>query len=657
MRYNLSMKKIRIFKRYDCVWEIVFAAVTVIALFVAAFALLTFTEPRDQIIALFCVFVVCVIVFAVLNLFHGLPAAIACFVAAEIMCSSLLLNALSPLFVSALADGTLYDSPTVEREIFKDKNVMIFVPHQDDELNIMAGVVEQYLAAGSSVKIVYMTFGDYYGISETRIKETMDIAEFYGIDPSDLIFFGYGDQWQGTHIYNASGDEVVTSHCGNTATYTVGDLSPYKSESYTRNNLLNDFESVILEYLPDTIFAVDYDHHPDHRANSLFVDEALAHIFKTTDGYNPVVYKAFAYSTAWEAPKDFYDGDNIPSTVDSGGAGYMTEVNCYNWADRVRFPMANGSLGYLMEGTSVYKAYCLPVSQQSYGQAIRVINSDKVFFRRDTTSLLYKAEITVSSNKDDAFKLNDFKLFDSEDISVEYGNDFYAGTWSPSSSDNSKEITVKFSSPQTLSLIRLYDSVSLDDNVLKATVTLSDGTTIIAENISKNGAASDITFDKKNNISGFTVKIDEYEGSEYGFSEIEAYSEAPDYYDDGFIKIEDLNGDFAYEYTVSSKTEYFRLYGYERSSDVSDYEVTCDGNITASIEDGKIKVVCGLGAEGILTVKSKDGAVYDSVKITNPNVFVRMWRGFWKQAEHYYSFNLRSRYYQTVYNFAMSKLK
>jgi len=656
MRYNLSMKRLRILKRYDSVWEIVFAAVTVIAFFVAALALFTFTEPRDQIIALFCVFIVCVIVFAALNIFHGLSAAIACFVAAEVMCSALLLNALSPLFISALADGAVYDSPVVEREMFKDKNVMIFVPHQDDELNIMAGVIEQYVSAGSDVKIVYMTFGDYYGISETRIKETMDVAEFYGLDKDDLIFFGYGDQWQGTHIYNASGDETVTSHCGNTATYSAGGVNPYRNESYTRNNLLNDFKSVILEYMPDTIFAVDYDHHPDHRANSLFVDEALAFVLAAVKGYTPAVYKAFAYSTAWEAPKDFYDGDNVPSTSAPNGAEYMTEVNCYNWSDRVRFPMANGSLGYLMKGTSVYKAYCLPVSQQSYGQAIRVINSDKVFFRRDTSSLVYGAEITVSSNKDKAYKLNDFKLYDSEDISVEYGNDFYAGTWSPSSSDGEREITVKFSSPQTLSLIRLYDAVSLSDNVLKATITLSDGTIITTENISKNGSATDITFEKRS-VSGFTVKIDEYEGANYGFSEIEAYAEKPDYSSDAFIKIEDENGDFAYEYTVSSKETYFELYAYGCSSLLSDYEISAEGNISATVENGKIKAVCGLGGEGVITVKNKTNGVYDSIKITNPNIFVRMWRGFWKQAEHYYSFNLRSRYYQAVYIFVESKLK
>lgn len=651
------MKKIRIFKRYDNYKEIIFAVATVVSLTVFAAVMFTFTRELYQAAAILCVFAASVLVFAVLNLFRGLRAAIAAFVAVEMMCSSLLLCAVSPAVVTALAPSALYDSPVVERGIFKDKNVLVFVPHEDDELNILSGVVEQYVAAGSTVRIVYMTYGDYYDKADTRIAEAQAAADFYGISRSNLIFFGYGDQWQGTHIYNSTGDEICTSRSGRTATYEAGGITPYRSENYTRNNLLNDFKSVIEEYMPDTMFVVDYDRHPDHRANGLLFDEALSSILAETENYNPVVYKAFAYGTAWEAEKDFYDGENIPSTVSpTPYRSYLVDVNCYDWDDRIRFPMANGSLGYLINATSVYKAYSLQASQDAYKQSIRVINSDKVFFRRDTSSLTYAADITVSSNGGDAYKLNDFKIVDSEDISVEYFNDFTAGTWVPSAGDNQKEVTVKFKKVSSLSMIRLYDSVSTDDNVLTGTITLSDGTVIPFDNLTKNGSATDVAFEKKNNITGFTIKITSCEGKKAGFTEIEAYADIPSYPDDSFIKIEDTDGTFAYEYTMPKGTQTFSLYSYECSADVSDYEITTEGDITAEIKDGNISVTCKRNGEGTLTVKSKTGDVYDSIKITNPNIFVRLWRSTIKQADHYYSFELRKDYYNSLFTYIQKKL-
>jgi len=651
------MKKIRVFRKFDSAWEVVFAVVTPIALFVAAFALFTFERELYQLIALFCVGVVGVIIFTVFNLFHGKRAAIACFVAVEFMCSSLIFCAVSPAIVNACAAGAVYESPTVDRAIFKDKNVMVFVPHQDDELNIMAGVLEEYVSAGSKVRIVYMTYGDYWGLQEKRVSEALSVASFYGIDSSDVIFFGYGDQWSSAHIYDMPDNEVATSHNGKTATYDVGDVAPYRHESYTRSNLLSDFESVITEYMPDTMFCIDYDNHNDHMATSLLFEEALGNVLKSTDGYTPTVYKAFGYSTAWFSAEDFYDSDNVLSTVNIHGSSFLTENNCYNWADRVRFPVSPSSLGYLMSGTKTYKGYALHVSQDTSWNMIRAINSDKVYFQRDTASLVYKADISVSSNSENAYKLSDFKLVDTLDVNMEYNNDFCHGVWSPSAEDTAKEVTVKFSSPKSLSMVRLYDSPSVYDNVLSVEITFSDGSVITCDDINKNGAATDISFKTKNNISGFTVKIISTEGTAYGFTEIEAYSSLPDYSSDAYVKIQDTDGTFAYEYTMPANEQTFSLYAYECSSEVSDYTVSTDGDIAATVEDGVIKVTCATDKEGILTVTNKTNGVSDSVRITNPNAFVRLGRNILRQMERYYSYPLRTSYYQSLYTFVVNKIK
>ena len=83
---------------------------------------------------------------------------------------------------------------------------------------------------------------------------------------------------------------------------------------YTYHHYSDDIKNVILEYLPDTIFCIDYDTHNDHRALSMLFEKVMGDLLKTTD-YKPTVYKGYGYRTAWRAPEDYYDSINIGSTV------------------------------------------------------------------------------------------------------------------------------------------------------------------------------------------------------------------------------------------------------------------------------------------------------------------------------------------------------
>lgn len=66
---------------------------------------------------------------------------------------------------------TLYDFPETDRKnIFSGKNVMFFAPHEDDEINLYGGVIEQYVKHGSEVRIVFSTNGDFYRLGKLRIK-------------------------------------------------------------------------------------------------------------------------------------------------------------------------------------------------------------------------------------------------------------------------------------------------------------------------------------------------------------------------------------------------------------------------------------------------------------------------------------------------------
>lgn len=87
------------------------------------------------------------------------------------------------------------------------------MPHEDDDINVLGGVIEEYLHYGSQISIAFMTNGDYYGIGETRIREAISLYDFLGLPEDHVIFLGYGDNLhtQDYHIYNAPESEVIPS--------------------------------------------------------------------------------------------------------------------------------------------------------------------------------------------------------------------------------------------------------------------------------------------------------------------------------------------------------------------------------------------------------------------------------------------------------------
>ena len=58
--------------------------------------------------------------------------------------------------------------------------------------------------------------------------------------------------------------------------------------------MVDDIESVVLEYRPDYILAIDFDTHTDHRGVSISFEKAMERILKKESGYTPKVFKCFA---------------------------------------------------------------------------------------------------------------------------------------------------------------------------------------------------------------------------------------------------------------------------------------------------------------------------------------------------------------------------
>lgn len=513
---------------------------------------------------------------------------------------------------------TLYNSPEPNREnIYAGKNVLMFAPHEDDEINLYGGIIEQYVKNGSAVRIVFSTNGDYHGIGRMRMWEALRVAGKYGIPEENIIFLGYSDSLVnagGLHIYNCKPDEVIASHLGRSETYGSKQTPPFGKCSFTRENILQDFKNVILKYKPDTIFCCDYDSHMDHRALSLFFEEALGSILKENPFYYPQVYKGFAYSTAWNGKPDYYSL-NMLSTRLEDASDYMEETNVYRWEDRIRFPVAKECLSRVMQNSSGYKAMMEYSSQTATDHAKCILNADKVFWKRRTDSVLYDAQITATSG--DASSLLDFKLVDSEDINNNPGLPL-RGVWTADAEDDHKIIAIKLPAKKKIGSVVLYESPEPDNHIMNAVIRLGAVSYNTGE-LKGSGAATIFEFPPVA-TDMIAIKIKSYIGN-CSLLKIEAF-EAPESEKAEFIKLQNRNGDFCYDYIINkSGKEQFTVYTYPKQENF-EFEVSTDNadGVRCRAENGVITVNCPEGESAVLTVISKENhEIYDSVLIRNPD--------------------------------------
>lgn len=288
-------------------------------------------------------------------------------------------------------DNSFYDSQ------FKNKKVMVIVPHEDDDLLISGQVLPPMYKNGADVRVVFATNGDKRVSAYTRQSEACNALEKLGIPREKVIFLGYPD---GTQLY--VGKKAYSFSSGRDHTYAGKGFKDYHFDrfgthaKYTAENMVDDIESVVLEYRPDYILAIDFDTHTDHRGVSISFEKAMERILKKESGYTPKVLKSFGYSLAWKSKPDFY-ALNIKSTVmqdreKNNDPSYETDVPQYRWNNRVRLPIDKKSLSHSILRCSEYKALSEHLSQYAYCYSERIINGDSVYWNRRTDSLTYNAD-------------------------------------------------------------------------------------------------------------------------------------------------------------------------------------------------------------------------------------------------------------------------
>ena len=507
--------------------------------------------------------------------------------------------------------------------LFAGKNVLLLVPHQDDDLHVLGGTMDEYIRYGSELTVAFMTNGDYHGLGEVRIRESLDLYEYLGVPADHVVFLGYGDNLQTPdyHIYNAPADEVIASSVRKTKTYGIeGQPAFREGHAYTRGNLYADIRDLILTVHPDVIFCVDFDTHPDHRACSMLLEQAMGDILRTEPDYTPAVYKGFAYSTAWTAEHDFFSL-NIRGTKDVyHNSMVIQEPPLYRWEDRIRFPVCAGTLSRSLLASGQYRELLFYHSQEEEKYAPSVINGDKVFWQRSTDSLLRFASLTASSGE--PALLNDFMLLDTRKLSDTH-HDPFDSVWSPDEGDEEKTVTVRLDSPSVVREVVLYDNPDGNINILNAEIRFDNGAVTETGPLDVHGAPTRIAAESGGEVSSFQIRLLETEGDRPGLSELEAFSEWQEP-EAAFLKLMDLDGNFAYDYILGfGGTQSFRLYSNgiipELSPDA--YEVSCDNasGCTAEIRDGVLRVACKRGQSATVTIRMKDSGLSDSIFVQNPS--------------------------------------
>lgn len=235
-----------------------------------------------------------------------------------------------------------------------DKNfsdILVIVPHSDDEILMTGGILYQAAALGNVAEVVMVTNGDCdcennsKGI--TRLRESVAGLKVLGLDATALTILGYADtgmEKEESFLYQLyetkEGEKIYPSSCAK-ETYGLPELPEYhfceygQHGCYQRDTLVKDLREIILKKRPKHIFTTScYDIHGDHLALDLFIRDILRD--EKERGYAPKLYTGLVHSMAGDENWPLREGDYF--TCPQG----FLEQQELNWQERISFPLPEG---------------------------------------------------------------------------------------------------------------------------------------------------------------------------------------------------------------------------------------------------------------------------------------------------------------------------
>lgn len=513
------------------------------------------------------------------------------------------------------------------KNVFKGHDVMVFIPHEDDEINVAGATIYGLRQEGFHVICVFATNGDRSYLAETRIQEAAAALKMLGVPYEDIIILGYPDgELDASRSPYAQGVGHTITVDGHDSTYGIADKDDFpmaeygKHTPYTRTGFLEDVENLIRTYHPANIIAVDFDSHPDHRACSIALETAIGHILNEKGNtYFPIVLKAYAYNTGFESVADF-NSLHLYSTKFNRGRladpSFETDNPVYRWEERIRLPVMEPCRNQSLSRNLIYQALRCHVSQRAFLKANQIINSDQVYWLRRTDNLAFCGTTTASSGNAEA--VHDFKMVDVKNI-ADKKLAFDTCLWEPSSMDKERSITIHFYKTQHISVVKLYGNVNRESRILAGRLVFSNGYSVETGPLEHNGQATDIPIESQNGIKWVTFQVLKTEGPHPGLTEWEIFDHpCPDMH---ICKIL-VNGEFAYHWDMyPGEMAKVGFYTYLENMPVvwkmNDVEMTLDKlnkMIAAGVLTSRIQAVSAQTGEILDEVYLRKASIFDKVK-------------------------------------------
>ncbi len=525
-------------------------------------------------------------------------------------------------FLELVAEDAQAEEILTAGNSFFDKNyfgtrVLVLAPHPDDEINIAGNMILTLAAAKAEIFVAYSTNGDFDVSADIRAQEAVDSLKILGVSREKIIFLGYGDGHE-------LSDKPTTSPAGHNKTYAAKNFTDYakkafgRHNSYTKSNFKRDLKSLLLELRANIIFCVDRDSHPDHIGLSTVFEEVLGEILAERSDYRPEIYKKFAYATAFTAAPDFY-ATNLRSTkkpklgeTDTYDFDIIDRAN-YIWASRVRFPVADSCRRTILKDNPIAEAIFAHKSQRNEWNALRILNSDEVFFERRTDNQIFAAKISATSG--DASKVRDFKIFSPENL------------WKPENSRGKIFFTWN-NDPVQVERIILYGN-ALDEESAKISLKLElfGAKTPKSFNLELPNRGKPLIIDtEKIFVERMEIEVVDA-GKNFGLSEVEVFAnKEPLKKIPPFIKLT-INDNFFYNYAIPNEIDKVSvgIYRFHVDSPIKITATAGDDEIlTEIIKSGDFVLNFGKKTEILLTAEVIGTGIYDKAIIRRVGDFAQI---------------------------------
>lgn len=392
----------------------------------------------------------------------------------------------------------------------KKTKVLIIVPHQDDEINLVGNILRG-LVREKDVYVLFTSLDNHPARGKIRKNEALNSLSVYGVDANHIDFFAFPDTPnKAEHHFYSANEELVVKR----------------------------FEEYILELMPSVIFATDFDFHSDHRMCSLAFETAMGNILKLRKNYHPLVFKGFCYDTAFYGPEDFTACHNKKTEVKNE----LLSNPSFEWKDRISFCSDEGDSIMMFRPT--YKALRKHKSQYAILHAKSIINADNVFWQRRSDNLAFNAKLSAGGNEPE--RLSDFKVVDTSDIRTlnPHNIDYSKGCWN--FSEKSCDIIYTWENLVSIDRVILHGNINCSHREA-ACITIISNSTIIAkcEFVREYARGTEILFPQ---IKTDNLQISIIKGNYFsGLSEIEIL-----FGEQKFDEIYDINKQQEHECKIQS---------------------------------------------------------------------------------------------------------